>query len=108
MKRLPMSQAAAGLYRQVLARSGQPRDRILLTNFSSQDWQSLTFVGERHEFTIDIVGPEAEGIAERMTDGLSDAEFTIAGHIVVDILAQVIGGSGRSVQLRMEALTIEA
>jgi hypothetical protein len=51
MLRIAMSAAASGLLRALIARAGVPRDRILLTNLCSIDWQSLTFVGERHEIS---------------------------------------------------------
>ena len=60
MTRLPMSPAAAALLRALLARTGLNRDRILLTDYRSADWQSLTFVGERHEMRFRIPGPNAE------------------------------------------------
>ena len=52
MMRPALSPAAAGLLRGILARSGVDRDRILLSDFRSVDWQSLTFVGERHEIRL--------------------------------------------------------
>jgi hypothetical protein len=49
MMKLALSPAAAGLLRSLLGRAGVDRDRILLSEFRSTDWQSLTFMGERHE-----------------------------------------------------------
>ena len=49
MNRLPMSSAGAALLRALLTRALVNRDRILLTDYKATDWQSLTFVGERHE-----------------------------------------------------------
>ena len=108
MMKLPMSPAAAGLLRALLARAGIDRDRILLTDFRSTDWQSLTFVGERHELELRLPGPEAHSLKERLTDGLADAEFTVSGQIVADI---DVTGSPRhnadgSISLQIEALTI--
>lgn len=64
MMRLAMSDAAAGLLRALLGRSGVPRNRILLTRIRSVDWQSLTFVGERHELELRIPGPGSDAIAK--------------------------------------------
>lgn len=108
MMKLPMSPAAAGLLRALISRAGVDRDRILLTDFRSVDWQSLTFVGERHEMDLRISGQGASAIAARLTDGLCDAEFSIPGQIVADIgLRQPLahGGDG-SVMIHLEALTI--
>ena len=56
MLRIAMSTGAANLLRALIARAGVPRDRILLTDVQSTDWQSLTLTGERHLFDLrDIV-----------------------------------------------------
>ena len=109
MMRLSMSPAAAGLLRGLIRRGGCSRDRILLTELTSVEWRSLTFVGERHQLTLRIAGADAGEIARRITTGLGDAEFAICGHVVADIACE-----GRpqpetdgSVTLRIEALTIE-
>ena len=108
MMRIPMSPAAAGLLRELLARAGVDRDRILLTEFRSVDWQSLTFIGERHEFQLRIPGPGANDILGRVLGGLADADFAIPGHFVADVAA--VGEPRRhadgSVTIAMEALTL--
>jgi hypothetical protein len=110
MMRLAMSPAAVGLFRALLARSGAPRDRILLTEWRSVDWQSLTFVGERHEVGLRISGPGSDTIVACLTDQLADAEFDIAGQIVADIA--LVGAPERaadgSTTVNIEALTIAA
>lgn len=108
MMKLPMSPAAAGLLRALLARAGIDRDRILLTEFRSTDWQSLTFVGERHELELRIPGLHAQEFAEKLTEGLVDAEFSIPGQVVADIRAtgeRRLNPDG-SISLQIEALTI--
>ena len=108
MMKLALSPAAAGLLRALLARAGIDRDRILLTEFRSTDWQSLTFVGERHEMELRIPGPGADRLAERIISGLADAEFAISGQIVADIGLDRPPCHNRdeSVSLYIEALTI--
>ena len=108
MMKLALSPAAAGLLRALLARTGVNRDRILLTEFRSTDWQSLTFMGERHEMELKVPGPNAEALADRLAAGLADDEFSIPGQIVADIgLARspTRNGDG-SMSLHIEALTI--
>ena len=108
MMKLALSPAAAGLLRALIARAGINRDRILLTHFRSIDWQSLTFVGERHEMELRVPGPDAESLARRLADGLADAEFSVPGQIVADIGLErppSQNGDG-SVTLHIEALTI--
>jgi hypothetical protein len=108
MMKLPLSPAAAGLLRALLARTGIDRHRILLTELRSTDWQSLTFIGERHVMELRVPGPDAEQLAQRLTDGLEDAEFDIPGHIVADI--QLLKAMSRnpdgSIALQVEALTV--
>ena len=109
MMRMAMSKAASALFRALLARGGVPRDRILLTHYRSADWQSLTFVGERHRFGFRIPEAEAEAVALRITDGIEDTEFTIPGHIVADIevVSPLTQEEDGSVTFELEALTIE-
>lgn len=109
MNRLMMSCAAAGLLRALIARSCVNRDRFLLTEYRSEDWQSLTFVGERHLFRFRLAGPDADLAFERLTCGLEDAEFAIPRQIVADVS---LGGPPErapdgSISFGIEALTIE-
>ena len=108
MNRIPMSAAAAALLRALIARAGVPRNRILLSEVESIDWQSLTFTGERHLIRLRISGPDSRSVVERMCAGLEDAEFSIPGVIVADI--GVAGTPNRaldgSVSLTIEALTV--
>ena len=108
MMKLALSPAAAGLLRALLARAGIDRDRILLTEFRSVDWQSLTFVGERHVMELRVPGPDAALVTQRLTDGLDDAEFAIPGQIVADIGLErpPQANADGSVSLFIEALTI--
>ena len=84
MMKLAMSPAAAGLLRALLSRAGIDRNRILLSEFRSTDWRSLTFSGERHRIDLRIPGPGASAVAELLTRDLGNAEFVIPGHIVAD------------------------
>lgn len=107
MKGLPLSRAASGLVRALLARADKDRDRILLIEVRSVDWQSLTFTGERHVISLRIVGPGPAAAAARLTTGLQEAEFEIAGHIVADIDAKAPEAlEDRSVSVVIEALTL--
>ena len=105
-----MSAAAAALLRALVARAGVPRDRILLTNAESIDWRSLTFTGERHRFDLRIPAPDSRAIARRLCDGLEDAEFSMAGMVVADIIiaAKPQFALDGSTSLSVEALTISA
>lgn len=109
MMRLAMSPAAAGLLRSLLRRAGVERDRILLTEFRSIDWQSLTFIGEQHKIRLRIPGPDSAEIAARLVNGIEEADWAIPGHVVADIA--LAGdperqGDGSTI-IELEALTVE-
>lgn len=108
MMRPALSPAAAGLLRAILARSGVDRDRVLLSEFRSVDWQSLTFVGERHEIRLRLPPPNAAAIFARLTDDLADAEWTVPGQIVADVavVGEPLASPDGSLMVRLEALTI--
>ena len=108
MLRIVMSRAASGLLRALLERSGDQRNRILLSEIRSVDWQSLTLTGERHEITLRVPGPDADEIVHDLVCGIEDAEFSIPGHLVAAIAragapARALDGS---VTLAFEALTV--
>jgi len=109
MMKLAMSPAAAGLLRALLGRVGVDRNRILLTDFRSTDWHSLTFAGERHRINLRIPGPGAARVAEVLTCGLGEAEFCVPGQIVADIAVEgaMVEHPDGSVGLTIEALTVE-
>lgn len=105
-----MSVAAAALLRELLRRGGVNRDRILLTEFRSTDWQSLTFMGEQHRIRLRIPSPDARAIAANLVNGIEESEFSLAGHLVADITLAgepELGADG-SVSLSIEALTVES
>ena len=110
MNRIPMSAAASSLLRALVARAGVPRDRILLSEASSVDWQSLTFTGERHQIELRVPRPNSGEVIDRMCRGLEDAEFSIPGLLVADI--GVVGAPAvaldGSTTVTIEALTILA
>ena len=109
MTRLPMSPAAAGLLRALIARAAVPRDRILLTDVQSTDWQSLTFVGERHRLELRVAGPRSCEAVDRLRIGLEEVEFNICGHIVADVavIGEPVRNDDGSSTLVVESLTIE-
>ena len=108
MIKMAMSQAAASLVRVLVARARADRNRILLTDVQSIDWQSLTFTGERHQIAFRVTGPDSAKIAGGMCAGLEDAEFSIPGLIVADIavLRGPIREPDGATGVMIEALTV--
>ena len=105
-----MTPAVSGLLRGLGARSGAPREEILLTEVHSTDWQSLTFDGQRHRIGLRIIGAHSQTVAERMIDRIEDVEFVIPGVIVADIHVADPPARERdgSTSLVIEALTLAA
>jgi len=108
MLNIVMSRAASGLLRALLDRAGDQRDRILLSEVQSVDWQSLTLAGERHEIQLRIPGPGAELFLGKFLDGIEEAEFLIPGQILADIAVAgfPVRALDGSVTLAIEALTV--
>ena len=108
MMRPPLSRVATVLLRQLLDRAEVPREAVLIRQFRSTDWHSLTYEGERHEISLRLPAPSAARAAARLADGLEDAEFSLPGHIVADIAlreAPAVEPDG-SIGIEIEALTI--
>ena len=108
MNRIPMSKAGTALLRALLSPALVDPDRILLTDYRSSDWQSLTFVGERHEMRFRVPGPDAQKTYEALTGNLTDDEFAIPRQILADIAvfgAPTTEPDG-SISFALEALTI--
>ncbi len=108
MMKIPLSAAAGALLRALIGRAGVERNRILLIDAHSIDWQSLTFAGERHHFSLCVTGSDSAEVVGRMCDGLEDAEFSIPRLLVADVA--VVGtpkrASDGATELMIEALTI--
>jgi hypothetical protein len=108
MNRPRLSQAATRLLRAILDRAGEDRCRILLSIFSSTDWQSLTFVGERHEFELVFTGPNPERLFHAISDGLAEAEIALPGHLLADIAVRgdPVRRPDGALVVTIEALTV--
>ncbi len=102
-----LSAAATQLLRSLIARTGLAQNRISIGRFHSVDWQSLTFIGERHEFSVRLLGPEAESALFMLRDGLAEAEWQLDGHVVADILiVRETASDDGSILVEIEALTL--
>ena len=110
MTRISLSPVAAALLRALIVRAGVERNRVLITDARSMDWQSLTFSGERHHLEIRITGAASEKAAARMSSDLPDWEFSIPGVLVADIEAvgPIRNAADGAADVTIEALTITA
>lgn len=109
MNRLRMTSYASALLRCLLQRAGEDRNRILLSHWTTVDWQSLTLEGERHEASFAVTGDKALAFAHLWLAGLSDAEFDLSRGFVADI--EVTSGpvlrEDGSVEVGIAALTLD-
>jgi hypothetical protein len=80
MMKLALSPSAAMLLRALVAGD----KTILLKEFRSTDWQSLTFIGERHEFVLTSSSKKALAKVAARCDGDT---FNIPDCIVADCAA---------------------
>lgn len=81
---------------------------ISIEELESRNWASVTFSGQRHRLRLGLEGVGAGVVAARFLDGLSEREFDLVGHILVDIVCAGADHAGETVTLTLEALTIEA
>lgn len=111
MNRPRMTSAAAALLRALVTRAGPDRNRILLSDWTSIEWHSLTFAGERHKAGFVFHGLDATDRAGEWARGLPDAEFDLGPSWFVAEIAAAGPPRGRedgSVLVEIEALTISA
>lgn len=72
-------------------------------------WHSATFIGSRHNVTMVFAGNRSEASARRFADALADAEFSLPGHIVIEVKpGEPAPAAHDGVRLAVEILTVEA
>ncbi len=107
MNRPRMTSAACGLLRALVARAGH--DRILLSDWTTIDWHSLTFSGEKHHAGLVFSGPDASARVDRWAAGLAEAELDLGTSAFLAEIALAAPPRTRadgSVLVEVEALTI--
>ncbi len=76
-------------------------DASSLNCSAAEPWCSVTFSGARHRFEFAV--PEADGLARarRFAGEAAEMAFDLPGHLVADMVANLVGGV-----LKVEALTV--
>jgi hypothetical protein len=85
------------------------RHRIVLSSWTTVDWHSLTFAGERHRARFSVTGVDAAELATQWTGGIEDADLPLGGgRFVADltVTANDLQPDG-SVRIDLEALTLD-
>ena len=111
MNRPRMTGSATALLRSLLQRAGLEQNRIFLTDWTSTEWQSLTFTGERHVAGFMVRGSDPRKLALRWIEGLEEAELAIGpAAFVGDIRARVSGQprDDGAILVEVEALTLQS
>lgn len=87
---------------------------LVIEDFSSQPWASLTYSGSRHTLAFRLTGPvmEVEAAHDRLVALLTEPDFDLKGHFlaemeVVDVDASIDLDGCMRMELTVEALTIE-
>ncbi|WP_294174599.1 hypothetical protein [uncultured Sphingomonas sp.] len=102
-----MTSAACGLLRALVARAGN--DRILLSDWTTIDWHSLTFSGEKHHAGLVFSGTDAPARVDRWAGGLAEADLDLgtSGFLAeIALAAPPRTRDDGSVLVEVEALTI--
>ena len=109
MMRMQFSRAGAGLVRALLARAGEPADRVRLVAYHATEWRSMTFDGERHEIRLRLAGEASDAALDRLLGGHDEHEFDLGEDLVAEIGGiGVPDGSDGAINVRIEALTVSA
>ncbi len=86
---------------------------LVVEDFDSEPWASLTFTGTRHSLLFRLEGPDAAvlEVRRRLLERLEEPDLKLAGHFMADAeltdISRESRQSGRmSLCLRLLALTI--
>jgi hypothetical protein len=87
---------------------------LVIEDFASEPWASLTFSGMRHRLDIRLAGLEAgvDDAHARLRELLREPELDLPGHFLAELqLVEHVGeihtDGHKSLAVRIEALTIE-
>lgn len=87
---------------------------LVIEEFDSTPWASLTYAGMRHglEFRLSGTIAEVETAYDRLRMLMAEPEFDIAGHFLAEIAladanAVILPDDGMEMRMRYEVLTIE-
>jgi len=100
VKMVAFTRADAGmlLARALVADAARHGLSVATRDWRSHPWASATFVGHRHVATLVVEGDAAAWLA-----ALPEAEFSLRGHIVADLVAARAGDG----QIAVHALTLD-
>ena len=74
----------------------------------SRPWSSLLFNGARHRIGLSLSGDHVEEALDALKGEIGDADFIIAGHLIVELRLVDVDHCGDATLVTIDALTIEA
>jgi hypothetical protein len=87
---------------------------LVIEDFHSEPWASLTFSGARHALTLRLCGPmdEVERAWDRLEALFTVPELALAGHFLADFeigerAGEILENGDMRLRITLEALTIE-
>ena len=87
---------------------------LVIEDFASEPWASLTFAGMRHQLDIRLRGTiqDVETAYDRLLAVMVEPDIMIPGHFLADVqlvesIAEIRPDGGMDLAIQFEALTIE-
>jgi hypothetical protein len=96
--------AATSLERALLAHARASGCPVALVSSGCTRWASATFAGMRHMLDVRA---RASSALDGWLAGLPEAEFTLRGHLVADLVIERIRREGEATIVSLEVLTVE-
>ena len=83
-----------------------PFAELLLDHGESEDWPSLLFDGGRHRIDLRLRGDGVDRAIDALPLWIAAPDFTIAGHLIVEIKLVSVERRDAEALLRLEVLTV--
>jgi len=93
----------AQLLVQLIARIGEP---ATVERAVSRPWASALFEGRRHVILLRVAGGSLRARRDALAHELQDAEWTLPGHFVADMVIDDLRGDAEGEWIELSALTI--
>ena len=92
------------LVRAIRAQAAATGVVVAVRSIADRPWASATFIGTRHEVALDA---QPAALRDRWIAGLAEAEWTIRGHLVADVVIDRVVDTDRDAAILISILTIE-
>lgn len=89
---------------QLVERAGEA---ATVERATSRPWASALFQGRRHLITLRLDGADAARRRGRFVEGIEEAEWSLNGHFVADIMIDAVRNEADVEWVELSALTIE-